>query len=149
METLKYKIIKSKTQYRKYCNVLEGLVDSNSKSPASSDEIDLLTLLIQKWDDEHSTLTESDPIQLLRAFMKDHQIKASDLVRMLKVSKGYVSDILNYKKCLSKGIIRELSTYFKVSQEAFNRPYKLKLRANFSSGNNKLRNKTRRLVMAR
>ena len=148
METLKYKIIKSKTQYRKYCNVLEGLVDSNSKSPASSDEIDLLTLLIQKWDDEHSTLTESDPIQLLRAFMKDHQIKSSDLVRMLKVSKGYVSDILNYKKGLSKGIIREISTFFKVSQEAFNRPYKLKLRANFSSGN-KVKNKARRLETAR
>jgi HTH-type transcriptional regulator/antitoxin HigA len=37
-----------------------------------------------------------------------------------------VSEILNYKKGFSKSIIRQLSTYFKVSQEAFNRPYALK-----------------------
>ena len=38
-----------------------------------------------------------------------------------------ISDILNYKKSLSKEIILDLSTHFKVAQEVFNRPYKLKL----------------------
>ena len=33
--------------------------------------------------------------------------------------------ILNYHKGLSKETIRKISDYFKVSQEAFNRPYKL------------------------
>ncbi len=51
-------------------------------------------------------------------------------ITALKVSKGLVSDIINYKKGLSKEIIRLLSDYFKVSQEAFNRPYKLKVAAN-------------------
>jgi HTH-type transcriptional regulator/antitoxin HigA len=58
--------------------------------------------------------------------MRNHNLKAKDLVSILGVSKGLVSDILNYKKGLSKDIIRILSLYFKVSQEAFNRPYKLK-----------------------
>ena len=53
-------------------------------------------------------------------------IKAKDLVTLLGISKSYVSEILNYKKGFSKSIIRQLSTYFKVSQEAFNRPYALK-----------------------
>jgi HTH-type transcriptional regulator/antitoxin HigA len=48
------------------------------------------------------------------------------VVNILGVSKGLISDILNYKKGLSKEIIRTLSNYFKLSQEAFNRPYKLK-----------------------
>jgi len=39
--------------------------------------------------------------------------------------KGYVSDILNYKKGLSKESIRMLSERFKLNQQAFNRPYKL------------------------
>jgi antitoxin component HigA of HigAB toxin-antitoxin module len=42
------------------------------------------------------------------------------IVTILGVSKGLVSDILNYKKRLSKEIIRMLAGYFKVSQEAFN-----------------------------
>jgi HTH-type transcriptional regulator / antitoxin HigA len=45
---------------------------------------------------------------------------------MLGISKGLVSNILNYKKGLSKESIRILANRFKVSQEAFNRPYVLK-----------------------
>lgn len=57
--------------------------------------------------------------------MEEKNLKAKDLADILKVSKGLVSDILNYKKGLSKEIIRSLSKYFKVSQEAFNRFYDL------------------------
>jgi HTH-type transcriptional regulator/antitoxin HigA len=90
-----------------------------------NDEIALLTLLIEKWDSEHNTFNELDPVQLLTSFMNSHNIKSKDLVTLLGISKSYVSEILNYKKGFSKSIIRSLSTYFKVSQEAFNRPYDL------------------------
>ena len=122
---LKYKVIKNKTQYKEYCNILEDLLFSASRSKAVKEEIDLLTLLIEKWDKEHNSFDDLDPIQLLRSLMNDHKMKPKDLVELLDVSKGYVSDILNYKKGLSKDVIRKLAGHFKVSQEAFNRPYKL------------------------
>jgi len=125
METLKYKVITSKSQYKEYCKVLEQLVFSGSKDMNTKDEIALLTLLIEKWDAEHISSTELDPVQLLHSFIKEHRLKAKDLVEILGISKGYVSDILNYKKGFSKEVIRKLAHYFKVSQEAFNRPYKL------------------------
>ena len=123
---MKYKIIKSIEQYNHYCKSLESLLESRTKSKEAKDEIELLTVLIEKWDAEHSTLTEINPVELIHSLMKDHNLHAKDLVEILGVSKGLVSDILNYKKGLSKNIIRILSGYFKVSQEAFNRPYKLK-----------------------
>jgi len=123
---MKYKIIKSIEQYNQYCKSLESLLESRTKSKEAKDEIELLTVLIEKWDAEHSTLTEINPVELIHSLMKDHNLHAKDLVEILGVSKGLVSDILNYKKGLSKNIIRILSGYFKVSQEAFNRPYKLK-----------------------
>ncbi|TRZ74818.1 MAG: transcriptional regulator [Bacteroidetes bacterium] len=126
MKTLKYIIIKSKKHYNEYCKALEDLLGRNENSKDAKDEIDLLTLLIDKWDAEHSTFKEVDPIELLHSLMRDHQLKAKDMVKILGVSKGLVSDILNYKKGLSKDIIRILAGHFKVSQEAFNRPYKLK-----------------------
>ena len=125
MATLKYKVITSKTQYKEYSNVLEELVFSGSKDRDTKDEIALLTLLIEKWDTEHNSFDELDPVQLLHSFILEHQLKAKDLVNMLDISKGYVSDILHYKKGLSKEVIRKLANHFKVSQEAFNRPYKL------------------------
>lgn len=125
MAELKYKVIKNKTQYKEYCNTLEKLVFAASKSKTVKDEIDLLTLLIEKWDAEHNTFEELDPIQLLHSLMTENNMKAKDLVDLLEISKGYVSDILNYKKGLSKEVIRKLADHFKLSQEAFNRPYKL------------------------
>ena len=126
MESLKYKVISNKAQYIDYCKKLETLVFAQVKNKNLNDEIALLTLLIEKWDSEHTTFNELDPVQLLTSFMNSHNIKAKDLVTLLGISKSYVSEILNYKKGFSKSIIRQLSTYFKVSQEAFNRPYALK-----------------------
>ncbi len=126
MEVLKYKVISSKTQYKEYCNLLENLVFATSKSKNLNDEIALLTLLIEKWDAEHTSFKEFDPVQLLQSFMESHQLKAKDLVELLAISKSHVSEILNYRKGFSKVVIRKLASYFKVSQEAFNRPYVLK-----------------------
>lgn len=148
METLKYKIIKNKTQYKEYCEVLENLVESSSRNKSANDEIDLLTVLIEKWDEEHNTFMEVDPVQLLHSFLKDHQLKAKDLVKILEVSKGYISDILHYKKGLSKEVIRALSDYFKVSQEAFNRPYKLKSPINSKLRNASVMNTRKNLTLA-
>jgi HTH-type transcriptional regulator / antitoxin HigA len=126
MSALKYAIIKSRQQYDDYCKVLEKLLEGNDKQEDLRDETELLTLLIEKWDSEHSTINEADPVELLHFLMNENDLKAKDLVGILGVSKGLVSDILNYKKGISKDIIRILSKHFKVSQEAFNRPYRLK-----------------------
>ncbi|MBN9296323.1 MAG: helix-turn-helix domain-containing protein [Filimonas sp.] len=125
METLKYKIINSKKQYKTYCDILEQLVFSDIKNQNTKDEIALLNLLIETWDKKHNSFHELDPVQLLQSFMKEKDLKAKDLVEILDLSKGYISDILHYKKGFSKEVIRKLADYFKVSQEAFNRPYTL------------------------
>lgn len=148
METLKYKIIKNKTQYNQYCNKLEELVTGGAKGKAVQEEIDLLTLLIEKWDEEHNTFQNVDPIRLLHSLMADHKMKPKDLVDLLDVSKGYVSEILNYKKGLSKEVIRKLAERFKVSQEAFNREYKLKVPENSHIRNASIMNTRKDMALA-
>ena len=123
MEKLKYTIIKSQKQYNEYCKILEDLTTANKNK--SSDEIDLLTVLIERWDDEHNSFEDVDPIELIKSLMESNNIKAKDLGEILNLSKGTISKILNYQKGLSKETIRKLSNYFNISQEAFNRPYKL------------------------
>lgn len=105
---------------------METLVQCNKKTKTVQDEIDLLNLLIDTYDNQHNCFGDADPIELLKYLMSDHQMKAVDLAALLNVSEGLVSDMLNYKKGLSKDTIRILSQKFKLSQEAFNRPYKLK-----------------------
>ena len=144
---LKYKVITSKTQYREYSNFLEKLVFSGSKDRNTKNEIALLTLLIEKWDTEHNSFDDLSPVQLLHSLMDEHNVKAKDLVEILDISKGYVSDILNYKKGLSKDVIRKLAERFKISQEAFNRPYKLVVPENSHLRNASVMNTKKLLVL--
>lgn len=125
METLKYTVIKDARQYQNYCAQLEQLVRVLDPAVAIQEEIDLLTLLIETWDQTHATLPEADPIKLLRSLMAGRRLLAKDLAAELGLGKGAVSDILNRRRGLSKAVIRRLASYFQVSQEAFNRPYAL------------------------
>lgn len=121
MKTSKYKEISSMEQYLEYCNIHEGLVFSNDENKAINDEIGLLTLLIKEYDQKHSKLTELEPIELLKSFMKEHKLKNKDLAKILNVGEPTMSDILNLRKGLSKKSIAILSAHFMVVQEAFNR----------------------------
>ena len=123
MNTLKYKLIKSEEQYYQYCRILKRhVIDEHEKN---EDEIELLELLIDKWDQDHNTMEDVDPVELLKILMGDHKLKSKDLAEILGLSKGTVSKILNYQKGFSKASIRKLSQHFKLYQEAFNRPYPL------------------------
>lgn len=146
MEKLKYTVIKDVEQYKKYCDILEELILNENKS--TKDEIELLTLLIEKWDNEHNSFRDSDPIELLKALMYEHDLKAKDLAEILELSKGTISKILNYHKGLSKDTIRKLSDYFKLSQEAFNRPYKLIHEVNRHFRNASLMNTRKNIIEA-
>jgi len=127
-----YTIIRSDNQYKLYCNDLEQLTSTYNNNPTDGtlDLIDTLTLLIEKYDEEHTQLNEIDPIQLLKSLMRDNSLNQIALADLLQISKGHISDILNYKKGLSKKVIRTLSERFSVNQSAFNRPYKLSVEVN-------------------
>jgi len=147
METLKFTIIKSQEQFSTYCEILEDLIEQDETK--MQDEIELLTLLIEKWDNDHNTFSDTDPIELLKSLMEEHNLKAKDLVDILDLSKGTISKILNYHKGLSKDTIRKLSSYFKVSQEAFNRHYRLINEVNRHFRNARLMNTKKNMIGAK
>jgi len=53
----------------------------------------VLTLLIEKWDEKHLTLSEADPIALLHGFDGATRIEGKrTFVEILDVSKGLISE---------------------------------------------------------
>lgn len=111
-------------------------------------EVELLTLLIEKYDQENYPIDKLDPIQLLKAIMLENDIKSRNLVQILDLSKGMVSKMLKYQKGLSNSTIRKLANYFKLNQEAINSPYKLKNAVNRSFKNASLMNTRKELQEA-
>ena len=123
-----FKIIKTKKQYFEYCNILENLVGSNRKKDL--DDVELLTLLIEKWDSDNLPKIDSDPVEFIKALMQENKLSATDLSKILEVNKSTVSRILNYQKGLSKKSIRILASHFCISHEVLNQPYELKNKIN-------------------
>jgi len=126
--TLKYKVITSRKQYNEYCKDIYSLLNIKNKTKEINEEIELLTVLIEKWDNEHNSFSDLDPVQILKVLMKENNLTPNDLMEIMDVTKGMVSEILNYYKGLSKHNIQLLASHFKVAQEAFNRHYALKHR---------------------
>lgn len=127
METkLPYKIIRSYKQYLEYCNILEKLTDFENPTEDESETIDLLTLLIETYDQEQFPgKLVMDPVQMLKYLMDNHKMKAVDLATELDISKSLISDIIHYRRGFSKELVRKLANRFSMQQEAFNRPYNL------------------------
>ena len=117
------KVIKTIEQYYKYCDELERLTSLEKISREDQEAIELLEVLIEKWDDEHTTSEELHPVEMLKQLMDMHGLKSVGLSKNTGIDKTVLSKIINHKKGFSKEVIRVLANYFKVSQEAFNKPY--------------------------
>jgi HTH-type transcriptional regulator/antitoxin HigA len=120
-----FKIIKSIDQYNKYCDQLEQIVAQKRLSSEDEENVELLTLLIEKWDEENSHSNNVHPVDMLKSLMDMHDINAIELSKGTGINKTVLSKILNYKKGFSKEAIRAIADYFKVNQAAFNKPYPL------------------------
>lgn len=129
MVDLTYTIIKSDEQYDEYCSILKDLVSSSLDSQEAKDEYELLQLLISDWDDKHCNTAELNPVELVKSLKDDHGLNQTELAEIVGVGKSYISEILNYKKRMSKKMIRNIANHFKIRQEALNKPYALKKEA--------------------
>lgn len=136
---MNYTIIKNKKQYQEYSDKVMALASKKSTKEIE-DEMELLELLIDNWESKVYTAETKDPIKLLKSLMEVHQLKSVDLVNILGIQRSAISQILSYKKGLSKDVIRKLSEHFKLSQEAFNRSYELVSTANRGHINERMMN---------
>ena len=93
-----------------------------------SDELELLELLIEDYDQRLMRKKNSglNPVELLRTLLKESNTKQSDLSKSINVSRQLISDVLNYRRNLSKEMINKLSKFYSMNQESFSREYLLK-----------------------
>jgi HTH-type transcriptional regulator/antitoxin HigA len=125
MESLSYTVINSQNQYKAYCDDLAGLMKIKLKTRIELDTIDLLKLLIKRWDEDQRPLSDADPVEFLLSLIRQNNLKKSELAAMVGISRSLLSDILHYRRRLSREVIRKLASRFNVSQELLNKPYNL------------------------
>jgi len=75
---------------------------------SQSDELEILVLLIEKYEEQAWAISEPDPIEAIRYRMEQMQLKHKDLVPYIG-NKSKVSEVLNRKIGLSLNMIVNLS----------------------------------------
>ena len=111
------RIIKTDQEHRQALERLTYLMDLDPvpDSP-DADEIDLLALLIEHYEQEHFPIAPPDPIEAIRFRMDQMGLRRQDLVPYIG-SMPKVSEILNRKRPLSLNMIRRLSEGLGISAD--------------------------------
>jgi HTH-type transcriptional regulator/antitoxin HigA len=95
-----------------------------------AEELDLLELLIEDYDNRTiesiGTKEDMNPVEILQYLMDENSLSKAELARQVGVSRQLITEILNYKRNISKKMITKLSDRFKMQQTAFSREYELK-----------------------
>ena len=100
------KIIKTNEDYNAALEHIETLMDAPANSP-KADELDLWTLLVENYENEHYAIDTPDPIEAIKFRMEQEGLRPADLCKYIP-NKSKVSEILNYKRPLSLSMIRSL-----------------------------------------
>ncbi|MCQ3002613.1 transcriptional regulator [Pseudomonas syringae] len=95
---------------------LEELWGAPLNSP-EGDELDILAVLVEKFEEEHFPMPASDPIEAIKFRMDQQGLTPRDLEPYLG-SSGRVSEVLNRKRKLSLGMIRRLHDGLQIPYES-------------------------------
>ncbi len=104
---MKIKVIKTEEEYEKALKHLESLMDAAVESP-EEEKLDLLSLLINNFEEEHYAIDLPDPIEAIKFRMDQQGLSQKDMQKYLG-SQSKVSEVLNYKRPLSLPMIRSLN----------------------------------------
>jgi HTH-type transcriptional regulator/antitoxin HigA len=111
-------VIRTEAENERYLRVLEFLDTQTQLTPAQKSLAELLTLLIEDFEERHYALKPATPIEHLTELMAAHDLKQKDLVGIFGTP-SIVSEVLHGKRQLTTEHIRRLSERFRVSPELF------------------------------
>ena len=100
------KVIKTEKDYQAALKRLEFIFDAK-KSSKHGDELELLSLLIDKYEKEQFFINLPDPIEAIKFRMEQLGYKQKDLGEAIGL-KSRISEILNRKRKLTFEMIRKL-----------------------------------------
>jgi len=113
---MEVKVIKSEKGYNQSLKRFEEIFHSPENSK-EGDEAELLSLLIEKYEDEHYPIEAPDPIEAIKFRMEQMEMSNKELAHIIGY-KSRVSEIFSRKRKLSLNMIRNLHEKLNIPYEA-------------------------------
>lgn len=112
------KVITTEEENERTLRIVEKLMSVKNRTPEQNALLELLVILIEKFEDEHYQLNASTPYSILLHLMEARDLKQSALVGVLG-SKGVTSEVINGKRSISKAQAKALGEFFHLSHTLF------------------------------
>lgn len=100
------KPIKTKKDYQTAIDRLDKIFDA-LPGTSQGDELEVLSILIEKYEQEHHPIDYPDPIEAIKFRMEQMGYNQNDLAKIVGL-KSRASEILNKKRKLTLEMIRQL-----------------------------------------
>lgn len=112
--------IHNDTECKRAIAEIDKLLAKGAKNLSPEEErlLDLLSTLVEQYEDETEDFPSSPPHRTLQFLMEQNDLRQVDLVNIFG-SSGRVSEIVNGKRAISKAQAKALGEFFKVSPELF------------------------------
>ena len=120
---MRLKPIKTEIDYKNALRRLDEIFDAPIDSE-EGDEAEILSILIEQYENEHYAIEAPDPIEAIRIRMEDLNLQQKDLVGVMG-GKSRVSEVLNRKKKLTLDMVRELERFLNISASVLVSKYQL------------------------
>ncbi len=112
--------IRSEAQYERALKVVDSLM-SKAESKLTREEdtlLDLLTTLIERYEDEHHPIPDLPGNEVLAFFLQERGLKQSDLLPIFK-SRGVISELVSGRRPIGLRIAKKLGKFFDINPEVF------------------------------
>ena len=119
--TMTLKPIKTEQDYNQVLKRLEQIFDAEPNTK-EGDELEILGILIEKYENENFPIELPDPIEAIKFRMKQLNYSQNDLAEVIGL-KSRASEILNKKRKLSLEMIRKLSEKLHIPTEVLIQAY--------------------------
>ncbi|WP_250124952.1 helix-turn-helix domain-containing protein [Chroococcidiopsis sp. CCMEE 29] len=111
-------VITTEEENERALSVVEKLMAMRNRTPEQNALLNLLVILIEKFEDEHYQLNAATPQSILLHLMEARGVRQEDLIGVIG-SRGVVSEVVNGKRSISKAQAKALAEFFHVSAELF------------------------------
>jgi len=110
------KAIKNEEDYNQSIKRLEEIFHA-LENTKEGDEAEVLSILIEKYEDEHYPIEAPDPIEAIKFRMEQMEMSKKDLAQVLGY-KSRVSEIFSRRRKLTLKMIRNLHEKLKIPYES-------------------------------
>ena len=118
---MKISPIRNEKDYQVALQRLEEVFDAK-KGTEQGDELEILSILIDKYENENFPIGMPDPIEAIKFRMEQMGMKQKDLAEIMGF-KSRVSEILNKKRKLTLEMIRKLNLTLHIPTEVLIQDY--------------------------